>query len=338
MSGALPADNGRMLASAKTHEVEIGGRRVRLTNLEKEIFPSGYTKGQVIDYYIRISDYLLPHVRDRAVTLKRFPNGVRAPHFYEKDAPRFKPPWVQTFGVPRRSGKAEICYVLLNDLPSLVWSANSANLEIHPFLSRVPRIERPTSVVFDLDPGEGTDILTCGEIAMLLRERLTAQRLECFAKVSGSKGLQLYVPLNTPVTYEETQPFAKGLAESLAREHPGRVIATMAKVDRKGKVFIDWSQNSDFKTTVCVYSMRAKSDSPFISMPVTWEELRRALRKGDSSSLRFDPEACFKRLAKTGDLFEPVLRLKQKIRHVNTVNALQKKSGKYLKSDNKMAE
>jgi bifunctional non-homologous end joining protein LigD len=168
---------------------------------------------------------------------------------------------VATFGVPRRSGEAEICYILINDLPSLVWSANTANLEIHPFLSRVPEIDRPTSVVFDLDPGEGTDILACGETAFLLREKLTAMGVESCVKVSGSKGLQLYVPLNSRVTYAETQPFAKTLAETLAREHPDRIVAVMAKANRDGKVFIDWSQNSDFKTTVCAYSMRAATSN-----------------------------------------------------------------------------
>jgi bifunctional non-homologous end joining protein LigD len=291
-------------------ELEIDGRTVAVTNLDKVLFPSGFTKGQVIDYYIRVSEYILPHVKDRPVTLKRYPNGVRGKHFYEKDAPEYKPAWVRTAGVARRGGGPKIHYVLLNDLASLVWSANTANLEVHPFLARASDIQRPGFVVFDLDPGEGADILSCAEVAFLLKERMG---LECWAKVSGSKGIQVYAPLNTPVTYAETQPFARSLAQALEREHPGRIVSGMSKATRKGKVFIDWSQNADFKTTVAVYSLRARSDTPYVSMPVSWEELRRALRRADRAGLYFEPEAAFERLAKNGDLFAPVLKITQKL-------------------------
>jgi bifunctional non-homologous end joining protein LigD len=299
---------------AQQVEVDVEGRPVRLSNVDKLMFPSGFTKGQVIDFYIRVSQWLLPHLRGRAVTLKRYPNGIGAPHFYEKDAPRFTPAWVSTFAVPRRSGESDIHYVLLNDLPSLVWSANLANLEMHPFLSCVPDVQRPTSVVFDLDPGEGMDVLNCGAVAFLLKKRLEKAGLDSWVKVSGSKGMQLYAPLNTKVTYDKTQPFAHSLADEMARDHPGLIVSEMAKSQRRGKVFIDWSQNSDFKTTVCVYSMRAKSDSPFISMPIAWAELTRVLKKGDREALHFNPEAALKRLEKKGDLFEPVLTTKQKLR------------------------
>ncbi len=294
-------------------EVEVEGRNVALSNLDKVLYPSGFTKGQVIQYYIGVSDYLLPHLRGRPVTLKRYPNGVQAPHFYEKDAPRFTPQWIQTFPVPRRSGESDIHYVLINDLPSLVWSANTANLEMHPFLSCVPDIQRPTSVVFDLDPGDGADVLSCAEVAFLLKEKLAGLGLESYAKVSGSKGMQMYAPLNTKVTYAETQPFARRLAEELEREHPDRILSEMAKSWRRGRVFIDWSQNADFKTTVCVYSLRAKSDTPYVSLPVSWEELRTALRRGRRESLYFEPDAALKRLEKTGDLFRPVLKQKQRL-------------------------
>ncbi len=299
-----------MPAASRQQELEIGGHHVALTNLAKVLFPSGFTKGQVIDYYIRISDYLLPHIEGRPITLKRYPNGTRAKHFYEKEAPSYKPGWVPVFAVPRRSGESEIHYVLLNNLAGLVWSANLANLEIHPFLARAPEIERPTSVVFDLDPGEGVDILGCAEVAFLLKRALDGMKLKSWAKVSGSKGIQVYVPLNTPVSYAETRPFAQSLARSLESAHPGAVVSRMSKALRPGRVFVDWSQNSDFKTTVSVYSLRATSDTPYVSMPVTWEELRKA-RKPER--LYFDPESALKCVAKTGDLFAPVLRLKQRL-------------------------
>jgi bifunctional non-homologous end joining protein LigD len=301
------------MASRGAQEVEIEGRRVRISNLDKVLYPSGFTKGEVIDYYVRVADYLLPHIKDRPITLRRCPEGIRSPCFYEKNAPSHTPAWIRTFEVPRRSGDKAIRYVILDSLAALVWSANLANLEIHPFLHRVPKIGQPTSVVFDLDPGEGVDVLDCAEMAFLLKDALARAGLECFAKVSGSKGMQVYAPLNTPVTYERTRSFAQGLAETLQRAHPDLAIAEMAKARRGGKVFIDWSQNSDFKTTVSVYSLRAKNDQPHCSMPVTWEELRRAMRKKDRGALYFDPESAIARLAAKGDLFAPMLKMKQRL-------------------------
>lgn len=301
------------MGSARAQVVDVNGRGVSVSNLTKVLYPSGFTKGQVIDFYIRASDYLLPHLRGRPVTLKRYPNGVKAGHFYEKNAPEFTPEWIRTFEIPRRSGESNIRYVLIDDLPSLVWSANLANLEMHPFLSCVPEIQRPTFVVFDLDPGEGADILDCAAIAFLLRDQLKTMGLECYAKVSGSKGIQVYVPLNTAASYEQTRPFARAVAEFLERAHPDEVVSKMAKPARKAKVFIDWSQNADFKTTVCVYSLRAKADRPYVSIPVTWEELRSATRRRKAAALYFDPEAALQRLEAKGDLFAPVLRAKQKL-------------------------
>jgi bifunctional non-homologous end joining protein LigD len=240
------------MPARKQHELSVDGRTVPVTNLDKALFPSGFTKGQAIDYYTRVSDHLLPHLRGRPVTLKRYPNGVRSKPFYQKNAPQGTPEWVRTFDVPRREGGV-IHYVLLDDLPALVWSANLANLEIHPFLHRAPEIDRPTAVVFDLDPGEGTDLLTCAEVAFLLKGALGESGLEAWPKVSGSKGMQVYAPLNTPVTYGETGPFAHSLAERLEASHPDLVISNMARARRHEKVFIDWSQNSDFKTTSAVY-------------------------------------------------------------------------------------
>jgi bifunctional non-homologous end joining protein LigD len=290
----------------------VEGRQVPVSNLEKVLYPaSGFTKAQVIDYYARIAPYLLPHLRDRPVTLKRYPDGVRGEHFYEKDAPSFTPEWVKTFPVPRRTGEADIRYILINDLPTLVWSANLANLEIHSFLHRVPDIGTPTFLVFDLDPGDGTDILTCAQVAFLIKELLDRLGLESFIKVSGSKGMQMAVPLNTRVSYAVTQPFARTVAQFLERQHPQLVVSEMAKHARSGKVFIDWSQNADFKTTVGVYSMRAKRDHPYISLPVTWDEVRKAIDRRDHKRLYFDPEPALARVTKLGDLWEPVLTLEQ---------------------------
>jgi bifunctional non-homologous end joining protein LigD len=298
------------LAAKQT--LEVDGIPVALSNLEKPLFPS-FTKKQVIDFYIRVSAYLLPHLRKRPVTMKRYPDGVAGEHFYEKDAPRFTPAWVETFDVPRRAGGRPIRYVVINNLATLVWSANLANLEIHPFLHRAPRIEEPTSVVFDLDPGEGADILACAEVAFLIKALFEQWKLRSFAKVSGSRGLQVYVPLNTRASYETTRPFAKAVAEHMAHKHPGLAVARMSKSARPGKVFIDWSQNSDFKTTVSVYSLRAKLKEPCVSLPVSWDELRRAAEKSTAAALRFPPDAALERLEKLGDGFAEVLTLKQRL-------------------------
>jgi len=297
----------------KQQYLTVDGRKIPVSNLEKVLYPeSRVTKTQVIDYYLRISSWLLPHLKDRPVTLKRYPNGVTGEYFYEKDAPGFTPEWVKTFPIPRRdSSGTDIRYILINDRPTVVWLANLANLEIHPFLHHVPHIDRPTWVVFDLDPDEGADILTCARVAFILRDVLTRLEMRSFAKVSGSKGLQVYVPLNTKVTYAETQPFAKAVAELLAASHPELIVADMAKVLRRRKVFIDWSQNADFKTTVGVYSLRAKNLRPFVSAPVEWDELATAMDKEDVESLFFGVEDIIERLRRVGDLFKPVLTIKQ---------------------------
>jgi bifunctional non-homologous end joining protein LigD len=251
---------------------------IAISHADKILYPAGkFTKADVVDYYGRVAPYLLPHFRNRPVTLKRYPNGVFGEAFYEKDAPGFTPDWVKTFPVPRREGGPDINYILINDRRTLMWVASIAALELHPFLHRVPRIERPTHIVFDLDPGENATVLSCAEVSFLLRDVLTKLRLKSFAKISGSKGIQIYVPLNTAVTYDQTQSFARATAELLEKKYPEKIVADMARNLRVGKVFIDWSQNADFKTTVGVYSLRAKRERPYISMPVSWPELQRAL-------------------------------------------------------------
>ena len=302
------------IVMAKNPRLRVGKRDLELTNLDKVMYPeNGFTKGQVIDYYTRVARTLLPHLKDRPITSKRFPNGVTAEHFYEKNAPSFTPKWIETFAVPRTSVEATTRYILINDLATLLWSANMANLEIHPFLARVPRLDEPTMVMFDLDPGEGTDILASCEVALMIHDLLDRLKLQSFVKVSGSKGIHLHVPLNTRVTYDATQPFAKSIAESLERDHPDLVVSEMAKAKRKGRVFVDWSQNSERKSTVSVYSLRAKRERPFVAFPITWDELKKAIKKGDPAALFFEPEECLAKLKKSGDLFAPVLKLKQKL-------------------------
>lgn len=294
--------------------LNVDGREVPVTNLDKVMFTKGrVTKAQVIDYYLRIAEQLLPHLRNRPITLKRYPDGALGEFFYEKNAPSFTPKWVKTFPVPRRGSGGTIRYIFVNDRATLAWLANLANLELHPFLHCAPTIDRPTSVVFDLDPGEGVDILSCATVALLLRDVLRDLALQSFVKVSGSKGLQVYVPLNTAVTYESTRPFAKALAYMLTERHPDLIVADMAKALRKKKVLIDWSQNADFKTTVSVYSLRAKTSNAFVSVPVSWEELRKALDKRSAESLYFGVDAALSRVEKLGDLFAPVLTTKQKL-------------------------
>jgi bifunctional non-homologous end joining protein LigD len=303
----------------KKRVIQVDGRELALSNAEKVYFPeSGFTKGEVVAFYSEIADGILPHLRDRPLTLKRFPDGVTGEHFYEKNAPKHTPSWVQRFAVPRSEGGADIHYVLCNDRATLIWATNLGDIEKHMLLAQAPALHRPTSIVFDLDPGEPAGILDCGRVALHLKSVLDALKLESFVKVSGSKGLHLSVPLNSEVTYETTQPFAKTIAELAVQQLPGSVVSEMARNLRQGKVLIDWSQNSDFKTTVAVYAMRAKRGQPFVSMPITWEELKKAVKRGDEKALFFSPAAAVKRLQRLGDLFEPVLTLCQELPAVFT--------------------
>jgi bifunctional non-homologous end joining protein LigD len=293
--------------------LKINGKTIPVSNLDKIFYPeTGFTKGQVIDYYIRVSPVLLPHLKDRPLTLKRYPDGVGGGFFYEKRCPSYRPEWIQTASVWSDHHEEEINYCLANDLPSVVWAANLGDLELHTFLAKQQDVERPTMVVFDLDPGPPANVLQCAQVAQWLKAELDALNLRCLAKTSGSKGLQIYVPLNTPVTYEITKPFARTMADRLTRDHPDLVIAKMEKRLRTGKVLIDWSQNDSHKTTVCAYSLRAK-ERPTVSTPVTWEEVTGALKKRDADRLAFVPDDVLKRVEKQGDLFEPVLKLKQKV-------------------------
>lgn len=287
-------------------------RKVAFTNLDKIFFPkTGFTKGDMVKYYLDVSRWILPHLKNRPVTLIRFPDGLTGERFYEKNAPKFAPEWIKTHKVARRSQPGAVNYILINDRHTLAWCANIAALELHPFLHRVPNIERPTQLVLDLDPGEGADLLDCIEVAFLIKAILDGLKLRAFPKVSGSKGLQIYLPLNGRATYASTGAFAKAIAELLAQKHSDLVVSDMSKALRRGRVFIDWSQNSRSKTTAGVYSLRGKRDEPYVSMPVTWEELKKAKRTKNIQPLFFSPGAALKRLEKLGDLFAPVLTLKQ---------------------------
>ena len=298
----------------KKQPIKVEGRGLVLSNLEKVYYPkNGFTKGKVIAFYSAIAETILPHLRDRPLTLKRHPDGISGKFFYEKNAPKHTPPWVQRFAVPRSEDGGEVNYILCNDRATLIWVTNLGDIEKHVLLARIPNLNRPTSVVFDLDPGEGASILDCGRVALHLKEVFDGLKLKSFVKVSGSKGLHLSVPLNSDVTYEMSQPFAKTIAELVEQQRPELVVSGMAKTLRRGKVMIDWSQNSDFKTTVCVYALRAKDGGPFISMPVTWEELARAVKTKKVEKLFFTPDAAVKRIKKLGDLFAPVLKLRQSL-------------------------
>jgi bifunctional non-homologous end joining protein LigD len=294
------------VASARV-EVDVQGHRLSLSNLDKVLYPAvGFTKGQVIDYYTRIAPVVLPHLRDRPLTLKRYPNGVEGGHFYEKQAPSHRPEWVRAEPIELRS--KTIDFVVCDDLPTLVWLANLADLELHPSLSLVDDINRPTVMAFDLDPGPGTGLPECCEVAVLLRDALTQLGLESFAKTSGSKGIQVYVPLNNEdVDYDHgSKRLSHALARHLEAQHPKLIVSQQKKELRKGKVLIDWSQNDEHKTTVGVYSLRAR-ERPTVSTPLAWEEL------DDPEALVFEAADVLERVERDGDLFAPVAELRQEL-------------------------
>ncbi|HEV2728068.1 MAG TPA: non-homologous end-joining DNA ligase, partial [Solirubrobacterales bacterium] len=293
--------------------VTVEDRELELSNLDKVLYPkTGFTKGQLIDWYARIGEVLLPHLRGRPLTLKRYPEGVEGKHFYEKRCPAHRPEWVTTASVYSERHEEEIDYCAVEDLPTLVWLANLADIELHTSLSKAEAMERPTAMVFDLDPGAPADVLDCAQVAVWLHGLFEQLGLNCYPKTSGSKGMQLYVPLNGDATYEQTKPFAKAVAETLERKFGDRVVSQMSKAKRPGKVLIDWSQNDVHKTTVSVYSLRAK-ERPTVSTPLEWGEVEAALEKGDAEALVFDHAAVLERVAAKGDLFAPLLSEEQEL-------------------------
>ncbi len=293
--------------------VDVEGKHLKLSNLDKVLYPeAGFSKGQVIDYYVRIAPVLLPHLHGRPLTMKRYPNGVNGMFFYEKNCPAHRPEWVKTARVWSEGNKRWMDYCVFEDLPTLVWAANLADLELHTSLSMGKDVLRPNFLVFDLDPGPPANIVQCCQVGVWVRDIFASLKLQSFAKTSGSKGLQIYVPLNTAVTYDQTKSFAHEVARLLERQHPQMVVSDMKKSLRTNKILVDWSQNDDHKTTVCVYSLRAK-ERPTASTPVKWEEVENCLEKGDPSLLVFEAGEVLERAKKYGDLFAPVLKLKQKM-------------------------
>jgi bifunctional non-homologous end joining protein LigD len=293
------------VAVAKRQEIEVDGRTLSLSNLDKVLYPeAGFTKGHVIDYYTRVSPVLLPHLRGRPLTLKRYPNGVEGTYFYEKQCPSHAPDWVQTARI------GDINFVLCEDLPTLVWLANLADLELHTSLACADGYDSPTVIAFDLDPGPPATIVECAEVALELRMIFEHLGMQAFPKTSGSKGMQVYVPLNSPSSYDVTRPFARGLAELLERRRPNLIVSEMKKSVRGGKVFVDWSQNTSFKTTVNVYSLRARQQ-PTVSTPLRWEEVEAVTESRDPDDLVFTAPEVVERVAEHGDLFAGVIELRQ---------------------------
>jgi len=297
-------------------QVEVDGRQLKLTNLDKVLYPeTGFTKGEVVDYYARVAAAIVPHLAGRALTLRRFPEGVDDTEaaFFEKRCPKHRPAWVKTTRVLAGPHSGQIDFCVCEDLPTLVWMAQLAAIELHPSLSLGKKPERPTVIAFDLDPGPPADVIDCSRVALRLREVLAHLDVVCFAKTSGSKGLQVYVPLNTATSYEETRPFAQAIAQLLAKQTPETVLAKMGKkTDRKGKVFIDWYQNNERKTTIAVYSLRAR-ERPTVSTPVGWEELEAAVEAQDAGALVFEAGEVLERVERDGDLFAPVLETEQRV-------------------------
>jgi bifunctional non-homologous end joining protein LigD len=293
-------------------EVRVGGRTLKVTNLDKVMYPkAGFTKRDVIEYYVGIAPAILPHLEGRPLTRVRFPNGVEGKSFFEKQCPAHRPDWVATAPVPLSKKVVEFC--VCNDLPTLVWLANLAALELHTQLHRAEALGRPTMMVFDLDPGPPATIVECCRVALWLQGMFEGLGLQAFPKTSGSKGMQVYVPLNVPdATYEHTKGFARAVAELLEASEPDLVIARMTKSLRAGKVFIDYSQNDEHKTTVCVYSLRAR-ERPTVSTAIGWDEVRDCLDAGDPQRLVFEAPQVLARVAEQGDLFAPVLSLVQEI-------------------------
>jgi len=297
-------------------QVEVDGRELKLTNLDKVIYPkAGFTKGEMVDYYAKAAPAIIPHLSGRAVTLRRFPEGVDDldAAFFEKRCPKHRPDWVKTARVEAGPHAGMIDFCVCDGLPTLVWMAQLAAIELHPSLSLARAPKRPTVLAFDLDPGPPADILDCCRVGIRLRDMFGHFGVESFPKTSGSKGLQVYIPLNSKkVNYETTKPFAKAIAQLLEKQTPELVVSKMKKVEREGKVFVDWSQNHQRKTTISVYSLRAR-ERPTVSTPVSWDEVEKAIDKDDASLLVFEAGDVLKRIERDGDLFAPVLELQQEL-------------------------
>ena len=296
--------------------VEMAGRRLPLSNLEKDLYPSyGFTKARILEYYRRIAPFILPHLRDRALTFKRYPEGVEKDFFFEKHCPSHRPDWVKTAEIPQEGGEP-LTFCLVNDLETLIWAENLASLELHVPLARAGSPGTPDSMVFDLDPGEPANILDCARVALILRDLLVRMGLESYVKTSGQKGLHVFVPLNRKeTTFEDTKMFSRAVAGIMQKHYPDLVTAKMAKQERKSRVFINWSQNDSSKTMICVYSLRAR-ERPFVSFPLEWRELENPARLGNPESFHIVHPEAVRRAEEKGDLFREVLVKEQKLPHL----------------------
>lgn len=296
--------------------VEIAGKRLSLSNLEKDLYPSyGFTKAHILEYYRRIAKFILPHLKDRALTLKRYPQGVEKDFFFEKRCPGHRPEWAKTAEV-RLDDEEPMTACMVNNLETLIWVENLASLELHVPLARAGSPETPDSMVFDLDPGNQANILDCARVALILRDLLSKLRLTSYVKTSGKKGLHVYVPLNRKeTTFEDTKTFSKAVAVIMQKNYPDLVTAKMAKEYRKAKVFINWSQNDSSKTMICVYSLRAR-ERPIVSFPLAWEELETLVMQKDPEKLQVMHSDAVSRAERKGDLFREVLVKKQKLPHL----------------------
>lgn len=295
---------------AKHVEIDVDGRHLSLSNLDKVLYPSGFTKAQVIDYMARIAPVAVPHLTGRALTFKRFPDGTDTGGFFEKRCPGHRPPWVAVaLGPGDRKGGIEYCRI--DEVAAMVWAANMAAIEIHAPMALADDLDTPRSLVFDFDPGAPATIVECCEVAVAARELLDAVELQGWCKTSGSKGLQMYVPLNTEgPTHDGAADFALAVGQVLERQLPGKVTTVMAKAERPGKIFVDWSQNAFHKTTIAPYSLRARPE-PTVSTPVSWDEVE-ACAAGDLE-LRFTSDQLLARIDAVGDLFAPVLTVEQRL-------------------------
>ena len=296
--------------------VEMGGRRLPLSNLEKDLYPSyGFTKAQILEYYRGIAPFILPHLKDRAVTFKRYPEGVEKDYFFEKRCPGHRPAWVKTAEIPQEDGE-RMTFCLINDLETLLWAENLASLELHVPLARAGSPETPDSMVFDLDPGEPANILDCARVALILWSLLSKMGLASYVKTSGQKGLHVFVPLNRKeTTFEDTKTFSRTVAGIMQKHYPELVTAKMAKPERRARVFINWSQNDSSKTMICVYSLRAR-EKPFVSFPLEWTELENLAAQGDPERLQIIHSEAVSRAVIKGDLFQEVLVKEQKLPHL----------------------
>jgi bifunctional non-homologous end joining protein LigD len=302
-----------MASKPSSGQFDVAGRRLTIRNLDRVVFPrAGTTKADILAYYVRVADAMLAHLRGRPLHMHRYPEGVEGPRFWQKACPEHRPGWVETARVWSRDKQADIEFCVVDELATLVWAVNIGSLELHTSLHTRDAPHRPTVLAFDLDPGDGAGVLECGEVALRLRDVLAGIGLRGVVKTSGSKGLQVYVPLNTDVTYDVTKPLARHIAELLERERPQRVTSRMGRHLRSGRVLVDWGQNTEHKSMVCAYSVRAR-ERPTVSTPVTWEEVDAAVATRDPTELVFELDEVVRRLDRHGDLFADVLTVEQRL-------------------------